>query len=163
MNKYIFLDIDGVLRTYNSDLEHSKRLGVPIFRGTDRLFDNKCVDNLNEIIYLTGAKIVITSNWRLRLTFDELKEALRRRGIVGLIDGVTKLQEVKNSPIPLGNRGLEILRYIQNKGLKKNDYIVLDDQINDIINFITFDRVYKIDPMKGITSSDVDQILNILL
>ena len=71
----IFLDIDGVLRTYNSDLEHSKRLGVPIFRGTDRLFDNKCVDNLNEIIYLTGAKIVITSNWRLRLTFDELKEA----------------------------------------------------------------------------------------
>ncbi len=163
MNKYIFLDIDGVLRTYKSDLEHSKRLGLPIFKGTDRLFDEKCVSYLNEIIYLTGAKIIITSNWRLRLTLHELKQKIRERGIIGNVEGVTPLLELKNSPIPLGNRGLEILRYVQDNGLKKDSYIVIDDQINDIIKYVTFDKVYKIDPINGITSKDVDKIINILL
>lgn len=161
--KYLFLDIDGILRTYQSDLEWSKKLNVPLFKGTDRLFDPKCVEYLNEIIYLTGARIVITSNWRLRLTLDELKKALRARGVIGSIEGVTDLYPLKDFPIPLGNRGLEILRYVQSKNLSKNNYVVIDDQINDIINFVTFDRVHKVDPMVGLTSKDVDKIIEILL
>lgn len=161
--KTIFLDIDGILRTYQSDLEWSKKLNEPILKGTNRLFDPKCVEYLNEIVYLTGARIVITSNWRLRLTLDELKKALRERGVIGSIEGVTDLYPVKNSPIPLGNRGLEILRYIQDKNISKSNYIVIDDQVNDIINFVTFDRVHKVDSMKGLTSNDVDKIIEILL
>ena len=77
--KIIFLDIDGVLRTHKSDLEWSNKLVTPIFKGVDRLFDKTLVDNLNEVIYLTGAKIVITSNWRIYLSLEELQRIFKER------------------------------------------------------------------------------------
>ena len=70
--KIIFLDIDGVLRTYKSDLEWSRKINEPVYHGVNRLFKKELVDNLNEVIYLTGAKIVITSSWRIHLLYQKL-------------------------------------------------------------------------------------------
>lgn len=53
----IFLDIDGVLRTHQSDLEWSEKLNTPIFKKTERLFSKKSVNNINYITSLTRAKI----------------------------------------------------------------------------------------------------------
>ena len=75
--KIIFLDIDGVLRTHKSDLEWSKKINAKVYRGVNRLFDKELVDNLNEVIFLTNAKIVVTSNWRIHLSLDELKKYLK--------------------------------------------------------------------------------------
>lgn len=156
----IFLDIDGVLRTHKSDLDWSKKLNVPIFRGTNRLFCKQAVDNLNEVIYLTKAKIVVTSSWRLKLTLDELRNIFRDRGVEGEIIGKTSSDYIDNdSLLPVGYRGLEIIQWLKDNNYNK--YVVIDDQINDIVSIIPDYKVVKVNPLVGFV--EVDKVLDILL
>jgi hypothetical protein len=158
--KIIFLDIDGVLRTHKSDLEWSKKLGVPIYKGVNRLFDKEIIDNLNEVIILTKAKIVITSNWRIYLSIGELQDLFKSRGIIGEVIGKTGLGHLRNgSPIPIGNRGLEIQDWLNSNHFTK--YLVIDDQTSDIINIIPGWKIIKVNPQIGFT--EVDRALDILL
>jgi hypothetical protein len=64
MEKYIFLDIDGVLNT-------RKSIELPMLDDKNHRFDPACVEALNNIIEETDAKIVITSSWRNNLGSDE--------------------------------------------------------------------------------------------
>ena len=158
--KIIFLDIDGVLRTHKSDLEWSKKLDTPIYRGVNRLFNKELVDNLNEVIFLTNAKIVVTSNWRIHLSLDELKKIFKDRGVIGEVIGKTGLGHLKDgSPIPVGHRGLEIQDWLNSNHFTK--YLVIDDQISDIVNIIPDWKVIKVNPQIGFV--DVERALDILL
>lgn len=158
--KIIFLDIDGVLRTYKSDLEWSRKINEPVYHGTNRLFSKELVDNLNEVIYLTGAKIVITSNWRIYLSLEELQKIFRDRGVIGEVIGKTGLGHLKpGSPIPLGNRGLEISDWLDRNPIRK--YVIIDDQVSDIINVFTNWKVIKVNPQVGFV--EVEKALDILL
>jgi hypothetical protein len=158
--KIIFLDIDGVLRTHKSDLEWSNKLTTPIFKGVDRLFDKTLVDNLNEVIYLTGAKIVITSNWRIYLSLEELQRIFKERGVIGEVIGKTGLGHLKGgSPIPIGNRGLEIQDWLDRNPVRK--FIIIDDQVSDIINIFPSWRIIKVNPQVGFI--EVEKALDVLL
>ena len=158
--KIIFLDIDGVLRTYKSDLEWSRKINEPVYHGTNRLFSKELVDNLNEVIYLTGAKIVITSNWRIYLSLEELQKIFRDRGVIGEVIGKTGLGHLKpGSRIPLGNRGLEISDWLDRNPIRK--YVIIDDQVSDIINVFTNWKVIKVNPQVGFV--EVEKALDILL
>lgn len=158
--KIIFLDIDGVLRTHKSDLEWSNKLTTPIFKGVDRLFDKTLVDNLNEVIYLTGAKIVITSNWRIYLSLEELQRIFKERGVIGEVFGKTGLGHLKGgSPIPIGNRGLEIQDWLDRNPVKK--FIIIDDQVSDITNIFPNWKIIKVNPQVGFV--EVEKALDILL
>lgn len=63
MEKYIFLDFDGVLNTvqYQAELAINSKPYKDIY---GPLFDPRTIKHLGNIIKETGAKIVITSNWR---------------------------------------------------------------------------------------------------
>ena len=158
--KIIFLDIDGVLRTHKSDLEWSKKINAKVYRGVNRLFDKELVDNLNEVIFLTNAKIVVTSNWRIHLSLDELKKIFKDRGVIGEVIGKTGLGHLKDgSPIPIGHRGLEIQDWLNSNHFTK--YLVIDDQISDIVSIIPDWKVIKVNPQIGFV--DVERALDILL
>lgn len=158
--KIIFLDIDGVLRTHKSDLEWSKKLATPVYRGVNRLFDKELVDNLNETIFLTKAKIVVTSNWRIHLSLEELQKIFKDRGVIGEVIGKTGLGHLKDgSPIPVGHRGLEIQDWLNSNHFTK--YLVIDDQISDIVSIIPDWKVIKVNPQIGFV--DVERALDILL
>ena len=146
----IFLDIDGVLRTHRSDLEWSQLLGVPIPLSVyDRRFDKKIVSYINEIVGYTRAKIVVTSTWRVKHSLEELKQIFRDNGIADVVD---------KTDIGL-NRGEEIEQYIHDNEIE--NYVVIDDQVNDILKHIPKERVIKVDPIKGF--EDVDKAIDILL
>lgn len=146
----IFLDIDGVLRTHSSDLEWSRLLGVPIPLSVyDRRFDKKIVSYINEIVGYTRAKIVVTSTWRVKHSLEELKQIFRDNGIADVVD---------KTDIGL-NRGEEIEQYISDNEIE--NYVVIDDQVNDILKHIPKERVIKVDPIKGF--EDVDKAIDILL
>ncbi len=68
MMKIIFLDIDGVL---NHMYWLKKMKGV---EGDKKFFDPDCVRRLNTITDKTGAKIVLSSSWRIGKTKEQLKE-----------------------------------------------------------------------------------------
>lgn len=160
MSKLIFLDIDGVLRTRKSDLDWSRELGVPIFKGTERLFSKEAVENLNDVIYLTKAKIVVTSNWRLKLSLDEFKVKFKEAGIIGEVIGVTTTDYCEDErPLPFGHRGLEIRRWLNN--YECHNYVIIDDQISDIVEIFGNERVHKVNPLDGF--EDVNAVLDILL
>jgi hypothetical protein len=146
----IFLDIDGVLRTHKSDLEWSQYLGVPIPLSVyERRFDRKIVYYINEIVGYTRAKIVVTSTWRVKHSLEELKKIFRDNGISTEIVGTTGIGI---------DRGEEIEQYISENEIE--NYVVIDDQVNDILKCIPKERVIKVDSIKGF--EDVDKAIDIL-
>jgi hypothetical protein len=94
--KVIFLDNDGVIclsnnwggrkkkwAKYRSENPNSSPMmkDAPVqYRFDD--FDTKSVKVLNEIIEETGAEIVVSSDWKLHATLDELGNYYESQGIV---------------------------------------------------------------------------------
>lgn len=149
----IFLDIDGVLRTDASDRHWSEVTGQPIPKSVfDRLFSNRSISILNEIIYYTGAKVVITSTWRVQNTLEELIEKFKIRGFRGHIIGKTNI---------IGNRGEEIQEWLDTNSVNK--YVVIDDSVKDILLHINPKRVIKIESNIGLIESLFDSITDLLL
>jgi hypothetical protein len=93
--KVIFLDHDGVIclsnnwggrtkkwakyRSANPDSSKEKKDAPVSFRFDD--FDTKSVNVLNEILEETGAEIVVSSDWKLHATLEELGEYYELHGI----------------------------------------------------------------------------------
>lgn len=122
--KIIFLDIDGVLnswRYYKSIVASGRR----ITRAHADHFDPKAVKVLNEILEKSGAKIVVSSTWRLKyedyeanpLVRIDMAKVLREQGVVGEVIGITPR---------LGLRGTEIQAWLdENPGIES--FVILDD------------------------------------
>ena len=150
----IFLDIDGVLRTHKSDLEHSiisgKNIPTKVF---DRKFDSKSVNNINYIIHYTGAKIVVSATWRNNFSIEELKIIFKDRGINGDVIDKTEVGLT---------RGEEIRDWLDRNEI--NNYVVIDDQVKDIVDWVDKNKVVEVNPQEGFTSDELtDRVLDILL
>lgn len=94
--KVLFLDNDGVIclsnnwggrtkkwakyRSENPDSSKEKKDAPVSFRFDD--FDTKAVKVLNEILEETGAEIVVSSDWKLYATLEELGDYYESHGII---------------------------------------------------------------------------------
>lgn len=94
--KVIFLDNDGVIclsnnwggrlkkwanyRSTNPDSSKEKKDAPVSVRFDD--FDKKAIKILNEILEETGAEIVVSSDWKLHATLEELGEYYESQGII---------------------------------------------------------------------------------
>ncbi|KEQ25877.1 HAD domain-containing protein [Paenibacillus tyrfis] len=113
--KIIFLDIDGVLVTSRHMVQSKKYFGHE--------FDPECVRNLQEILEITKAKIVISSSWREGRTLKQLQSIFEINGIknvVGMtpiIEGAIRGKEIK-----------EYLNHILNIGLEVGRFVIIDDE-----------------------------------
>jgi hypothetical protein len=84
--KILFLDHDGVICLLNNFGSRSKKDGYfgtnsPIESRFDN-FDRKAVKVLNSIIEETGCEIVVSSDWRIWATLDEMGEYYVLQGII---------------------------------------------------------------------------------
>ncbi len=116
--KVIFLDIDGVLVTY----ETIKR------RDKSRHFCEKSVSQLNRIIAETSAKIVLSSSWRIGADFKKLNNHFFENGIVSpIIDSTPSILDKNENGIYLAvERSVEIKEWLS-KHLEVTNYVVIDD------------------------------------
>lgn len=125
MMKAIFLDIDGILNTY-----YTKEL-----TSTGSTFvDDKKLWILKEIIDRTGAKIVLSSTWRIgwkhlelgmkntwyAKDFIELRDKFKEFGI-NLYDKTPILDKF------MRRRGEEIKMYLDNNKDDIDGYVIIDD------------------------------------
>ena len=94
--KVLILDHDGVIclsnnwggrtkkwvnyRSENPDSSKEKK-DAPVFVRFDD-FDKKAIKILNEILEETGAEIVVSSDWKLHATLEELGEYYESQGII---------------------------------------------------------------------------------
>ena len=107
--KVIFLDVDGVL---NSDRTVRKTQGGYTF------VDNRQMKNLKHIINMTGAKVVLSSDWRYNGDYLELEAELLKYGI--RLYGFTP-------ELPSCHRGMEIDCWLKEHS-EVGDFVILDDR-----------------------------------
>jgi hypothetical protein len=117
----LFLDIDGVLVTRETVCERDK-------------FYAPAVSALNIFHSVPGCKAVITSAWRVGRTVEDLNRLFVHNGVAIKIIGKTDSTKLN------GKRGEEILDWIE-KNRYKGPYIVIDDEIFDIIPYIPMHKI----------------------
>lgn len=130
--KVLFLDIDGVLNSANWLKKNEARL----VDKPDLVLcevDPEAVKLLNEILDRTGAKVVVSSSWRLRdplpeyrTMLDEIRAVLGAAGFTGEIIGQTPLLMGTKWGDPHVERGHEVLDWLEGHP-EVTAYACLDD------------------------------------
>ena len=108
--KIIFLDNDGVIclsnnwggrfkkfkkyQKENPNIEFVNDKSIPVEYRFDN-FDDKAVKVLNEILEITGAEIVVSSDWKKHATLEELGDYYESKGIIKRPIAVTDLFAAK--------------------------------------------------------------------
>lgn len=141
--KIIFLDIDGVLCNAESFKRGScfKAVGW-----------HTCIESLNTIIAATGAKIVISSTWRMR-GLEFMRTTLEKWNVQGEVIGLTpRLSGI------MVKRGHEIEAWLSQNG-PVDQFVILDDDcdmchLKDMLVWTKFER--------GLTMDDAKRAIEIL-
>ena len=156
----VFLDIDGVICTYNSlsriwesymgkkwrdvadsditpaDYLKELKLSHPHVDMFDWPFDRDCCDNIH-ILQRSFPRVkieyVISSTWRKYFELEELKQIFIYKGLL--------LNEMRGITDNLGARGDEILKWLKDNNEESTPYIVVDDEVADIKGIVDSDRM----------------------
>jgi hypothetical protein len=116
--KVVFLDFDGVLNNFTL----IRADGRPL----DRL-DPGAVARLDAIVTRSGAKVVISSSWRVHRSLDDLRALLAELGFSGEV--IDRTPELPSDPYmdPFITRGREIQAWIDAQSEPLESYVILDD------------------------------------
>lgn len=138
----IFLDFDGVLNSNAWVWSHSGE-------GFDHIAPS-CIALVNQLIARTGAKVVVSSAWRILFSDAELREGLAEFGFIGEIIGSTdRIGSV---------RGQQIQRWLTAHE-HTGPFVILDDSI-DMAHLLP--SLIRTNADTGISQSDVDRAVAML-
>ena len=136
IEKYLFLDFDGVLNTGNYQ-KRMKEEGIDAYDEYGPMFDPQAVNYLEQIIERTGCKIVISSTWRNE-GIVRMQQMWKDRGMPGTIYSMTPIlhsttfQDALNgeqlsAPVKM-TKALEIDVWLQKHASKDTRYVIIDDE-----------------------------------
>jgi hypothetical protein len=159
-NKIIFLDIDGVLATFEGSIDMSigKQDWTPEILesyGVKLRVHTPLTKHINTILMTTSARIVLTSTWRLgtKEAFKERKGYLESYLIPGsIIDRTTHIKD--------GTRGDEIRLWLDHHP-KVTNYVVIDDSNEKYFQKV-INHLVRTDHKIGIQKEDVQKAIDIL-
>lgn len=170
--KVLFLDHDGVICLSNNWGGRFKKKGfdsnpeTPMDIRMDN-FDDKAVKILNKIIDETGCELVISSDWKLHGTLDQMKTMYETRGIKPPIDYTPNMKDFNPDEHDLLKwrnlyetiRVHEVNEYIKNHP-EVTHWVAVDDMdLSSLENFVMTTKPYN----EGIKQSGVkDKILKFL-
>lgn len=152
MNKIIFLDIDGVLNSASYQMLLVQN-DCAIEDQYGHLFDPECVKQLGRVIEHTGARIVISSDWKDTLGLDGLREMWKNRNLPGAVIDVT--------PTFSPHRGDEIERWLEN-ATEVGSYAIIDDMPETNFNPDQLPHFVRTDGYQGITQKTAGRVIKIL-
>lgn len=154
--KLIFLDIDGVLnntkdvKKYRMFIKGERRVLIDI---EPFFYFKKLLKEIEE--EKLDVRVVISSSWRLGTTASDWKKLFKHYfNDENIILGRTIHLE--------DDRGKEILNFLQLIDEEKEtveDYVVVDDDIEDIIDYVGKKRIVKTSIKRGLTNKDVRKII----
>lgn len=162
MKPTIFLDIDGVLAT-NSEYFTNKMKFWKKYPEMEKLkikyrFNSGCVKVFNEILKITDADIVLTSDWREKITLDEMDNVFKFNNVIKSPIDATKIFPISFSNKDK-NRANEIDIYRQEHNI--TNYVIIDDL--NLEYYAPKEKFIKTIEREGIKQSGVKQkILKIL-
>lgn len=167
MNKYIFLDFDGVLNTEN----HQQELASVGKQRADKygpLFDPTAIRQLERIVEETGAKICLISSWgyegeeKMRQLWKDRKMpgellAVCCNSPIGIDDFVLSCENP--TPEMMVGKGRDVKAFLS--AIKvPYQYVILDD----VPDFYSdqMSHYIQVNPIKGIDEDVARIALNIL-
>ena len=136
MEKYLFLDFDGVLNT-GKYARQMKREGIDPFDDFGAMFDPEAIANLKHIVELTGCKVILSSTWRNE-GIMRMRELWKERGLPGEIFSMTPILlsssfqdamtgEMMGMPLR-ESKALEINAWLFQNAGKDYRFVILDDE-----------------------------------
>lgn len=153
--KIIFLDCDGVI---NSVQWEAVRKDMPPASVIDDAIDPRCLERIVSICKETGAKIVLSSDWRINWPFARTR--LEHAGIPdGLIIDRTPVLNVI-SGMHHYSRGEEVKAWLDEHD-DIYDYIIIDDREDFLTDQIKLHLVH-INNWVGITKKDRQAAIEML-
>ena len=158
--KLIFLDIDGVMNHTSNVIKKDESDRVYFEERSMDWVSKRCIEILNDIVFNTEAKVVITSTWRKDYTLKQLKEFFERAGFVGKIVGMTDAFDEDSC------RGDEIRDFLIRKfgrgqeARSKFEYVILDDD-SDML-YSQRENFVNVDYTVGLTPKIAYKVTNIL-
>jgi len=127
---FLFLDLDGVLATSTQFYSNKKKWhpAYDCYR-----FDEKCVEVFNEILNelrknAIEVVIILSSDWKLQYTLDEMNDIFKWNGVNAKISGKTPSSwgvEFKSLQQLEQCRAYEIMKYVETHNV--HNYVAVDD------------------------------------
>lgn len=150
--KVIFLDVDGVL---------NNRYTAARSPGGYRGVSDELIRNVRKIVEETGARIVLSSDWRLIREDPERGKDYKYLARKLLFTGRIRIFG-HTDDISWSKRGQEIRTYLDHHP-QITEYVVLDDNpFRDFGPCGLKDHLILTDPNKGLTQKDVQRAICIL-
>jgi len=146
--RVVFLDFDGVL--------NSRAFLVRPEGSGDRL-DPAAVSRLDQLAKRSGAKVVVTSTWRLKYSLSELSLMLREHGFEGEIIGATPALHLPGACDIEFVREQEIRSWLDEHP-SVTDYVVLDDLFLEALAHVQVKTEFE----EGLTEEHVEIALSVL-
>ncbi len=159
MRKIIFLDIDGVLNSFEFQFgKHSK------WSSNKRSqIDPNAVNLLNKLINSTNADVVLSSTWRI-LHYDILQEILNEMGCIANIIDKTPQTHFKAKKYKHCQRGMQIQEWINKNeevfSVKNGDRFIILDDSTDMGHLTSY--LIKTSSLVGLTDKDVEKAIAVL-
>ena len=147
--KIIFLDFDGVMDNEYYDHILSKA-GKPIADEYGLLFDPECVKNLKHIIDNTGADIVISSTWKDLMSYKDILDMWKYRGLPGFVTDVT--------PTISNHRGNEIDAWLE-ECRHDCQYAIIDDLDASNFNPHQIEHLFVVNPYCGLDEATAKRVI----
>jgi len=141
--KVIFLDIDGVMVTWHSKVSDKHE---------NMAFDDNAVENLKHIIEHTGAKIILSSTWRVGRTLRYTKHKIFSH--YGLDEYLIDQTPFNGFEV---ERGTEIREWLQNNDV--DSFVIIDDD-GDMCELIN--SLVRTSAVYGLTKQLAERCISIL-
>lgn len=144
MKRYIYLDIDGIL-SLGSEM-HPKLTDW----GYVHRFNAKAVKVLNEILEITNADIIISSDWKGHYSLESLQGIFQWQKVIKVPIDITPSVKFTSMQLLEENRAKEILEHVDK--IKPGYWVAIDDL--DLRTWIS-DKHFVLCPrfMEGIKQS----------
>lgn len=150
--RVIFLDIDGVLNNEGSIRS----------LGTNIKLDPANIQQLNRITDVTGARLVVSSNWREGNPLWVMQAVLGQQGVIGDIIGMTPDLRALEGLGPEDKHVFWVRSREVSRWLAANPWVsrfaIIDDHLVS-----GFDRgMFKTDHASGLTTEIADAVIDYL-
>ena len=172
MNKFIFLDFDGVLNS-GSHQRELRRQKLPVADGFGPLFDPKAVRNLERILdTVPDARVVVISSWKDIHGLSGLREMWRERDLPGDVYSTTNsllhdrlLFEDLSDPDAFSRmegecKGREVICWLASNEVFDAPYVIIDDCIGFPASMQ--DHLVRPIPEDGLLKYDADKAIHVL-